>query len=186
MKKIIILFSIFSSLHVSGQPFFNVHDQNYQTHSGYIEFKNEKKISGVFKYAFWEFPNCSLKSYSSKNKMVKRYRIRQISKVVLAGSDTWLTKKDSTYFIVYGKWKQFYRQLTFGKNLQLYDGFFNVDEYVGLLTDYFLVKTKDGRFIEFNSAKKLIPWLKENSGSKIQWHKDITVQQIIRQLNGMG
>ena len=176
---------IFSSLNVCGQPFPNFHDQNYQKHGGYIELNNGEKIKGVFEFAYWEFPTYNLKLYSPEDKMVKRYSVRKIKTVVLSGSDGWLSNKDSTYFIVHDKSRYFYRQLTFGKGFQLYDGFFNVDEYVGMVTPWFLIKTKEG-YIELDHVKELIKWLKENAGNKIKWHKDITVQQIIRQLNGLG
>jgi len=185
IKVIILLLIFFPSSNLVGQPFVNVRDQYYQKHIGDIVLNNGKKIKGHFEYAFWEFPTYNLRSYSSSDKMVKRYYISKIKKVVLAGSDGWLSIMDSTYFIVHDKSRHFYRQLTFEKDFQLYDGFFNVDEYVGLVTDYFLVKAK-GKFIKLNSAKKLIKWLQENEGDKIKWKKDITVQQIIRQLNGLN
>ncbi|MEO8853229.1 MAG: hypothetical protein ABI359_05595 [Ginsengibacter sp.] len=61
--------------------------------------------------------------------------------MVLAGSDHWLTNRD-TYFIVHDKSRQFYRQLTFGKDFQLYDGFFNTNGYVGLVTNYSWLKQR--------------------------------------------
>ncbi len=185
MKKIIVFLLIFLSLNVAEQPFPNFHDQNYQKHSGYIELNNGEKIKGVFEFAYWEFPTYNLKSYSSDGKMAKRYSIQNIKTVVASGSDGWLSNKDSTYFIVHDKSKYFYRQLTFGIDFQLYDGFFNVDEYVGMVTPYFLIKTKEG-FLELNHVKDLIKWMKENAGDKIKWHQDITVQQIVRQLNGLS
>jgi hypothetical protein len=45
------------------------------------------------------------------------------------------------------------------------------------------VKTKKG-FIQFNKPEKLKKWLKENYPDKIKWNDNITVQDIIRQLNG--
>jgi hypothetical protein len=75
--------------------------------------------------------------------VAKRYYTTNIKKVVLAESDGWLTNMDSTYFIVYDKCRHFYRQLTLGRDFQLYDGFFNTDGYVGLVTSYFLGKNKE-------------------------------------------
>jgi len=182
-KKIIMAFLIFLTINVSGQPFANGHDRYNQKHSGYIELNNGEKINGDFEYAFWEFPTYNLKLLSPSEKVLKRYYIPNIKKVVLAGSDHWLTNMDSTYFIVHDKCRHFYRQLTFGKDFQLYDGFFNTDGYIGLVTNYFLVKTKKG-FIEFNNSDKLTKWLKEKFPNKIKWNEGITIQDIIRQLNG--
>ncbi len=184
MKIIIIILLFFSASNITAQPFINIHDLNYQKHAGYIELNNGEKINGDFEYAFWEFPTYNLRYYSPNGKMAERYSVKNIKKVVLSGGDGWLSPKDSTYFIVHDKSRHFYRQLTFGKDFQIYDGFFNVDEIVGMVTNYFLVK-KAGSFIKLNSAEKLIKWLKENEARKIKWHYGITVQQIIRQLNGM-
>ena len=173
---------LFSSFNVAGQPFANYHDEYNKKHSGYIELTNGEKIEGTFEYAFWEFPTYNLKLLSPKGKVVKRYYISDIKKVVLAGSNDWLTNTDSNYFIVHDKCRHFYRQLTFGNDFQLYDGFFNTDGYVGLVTNYFLVKTKKG-FIEFNNSDKLKKWLKEKYPNEIKWNEDITIQDIIRQLN---
>ena len=183
MKKIIITFFIFSTLNVAGQPFANSRDNYYQKNSGYIELNDGEKIIGDFLYDLWEFPTYNLKLLSPREKVAKRYFIPKIKKIVLSGSDGWLTNMDSTYFIVHDQCRHFYRQLTFGKDFQLYDGFFNTDGYVGLVTSYFLVKTKK-EFIEFNKPEKLKKWLKENYSDKIKWNDKITIQDIIRQLNG--
>ena len=183
MKKIIITLFLFSSSNIEAQPFINIHDFNYQNYSGYIVLNNGEKITGNFQYAFWEFPTYNLKLLSRDKKVVKRYYIPNIERVVLAGSDLWLTNKDSTYFIVHDKCRHFYRQLTFGNDFLLYDGFFNTGGYVGLVTDYFLIQTKEG-FKEFPNGEKLKKWLRENFPNKIKWSEAITVQEIIRQLNG--
>jgi hypothetical protein len=47
------------------------------------------------------------KSFSKNGKGLKRYRTKNIRKVVLSGSDTMLTNKDSTYFEVLGNKKHF-------------------------------------------------------------------------------
>ena len=182
--KIIILLLTLSATSATAQPFPNFHDQNYQKHNGMIETNDAVKIGGTFEFAYWEFPTYNLKLYTTTGKMIRRYSIRKIKTVVLAGSDGWLSNKDSTYFIVHDKSKHFYRQLTFGNDFQLYDAFFNVDEYVGMVTPYFLIKTK-GKFVELKHVKDLINWLRENEETKIKWNSEITVQQIIRQLNGM-
>ena len=142
MKKLVTIFLFFSTFNVAAQPFATFHGQYHKKNIGYIELNNGEKINGDFEYAFWEFPTYNLKLLSPGEKVLKRYYITKIKKVVLSGSDRWLTNMDSTYFIVHDKCRHFYRQLTFGKNFQLYDGFFNTDGYVGLVTNYFLIKPK--------------------------------------------
>lgn len=184
----VIIFLSFPALNVAGQhviipAYHNPYNINYQKHYGYIILNTGQKVTGIFRYDFWEFPNYNLKSFSKGGKGLKRYRIKNIRKVVLAGSDTTLTSKDSTYFAVLGKNKGFYRQLTFGP-IKVYDNFFDVNEKKDLIKPLFFVEANN-QYYELNSKDKFIKWLRTNYPHKIKWHKDITVQEIIRQLNGM-
>ena len=88
-------------------------------------------MEGKFKYAMDEFPTYNLKLLSPESKTLKRYSVKEINRVVLAGADTSLSGNDSTYFETFGKHKLFYRQLTFG-DVKIYDErFFNVNEANG-------------------------------------------------------
>ena len=188
MKLIIIILICVSTLKVTGQHVIipashNPYNINYQKHSGYIVLNNGQKVTGIFQYDFWEFPGYNLKSFSKNGKGLKRYRIKNIKKVVLLGSDTMITNKDSTYFEVLGRPKGFYRQLTFGP-IKVYDNFFDVNEKKDLIKPLFFVKVNN-QYYELNSKDKFIKWLKTNYPKRIKWNEDITLQQIIRQLNGM-
>lgn len=97
--------SFFSALNVAGQrvvipAYHNPYVIHYEKHNGYIVLNNGKKIEGSFQYAFWEFPTYNLKLFSKKGKVIKCYKPKDVKTVVLAGSDTALSKKDSTYFKV--------------------------------------------------------------------------------------
>ena len=189
MKKLVTIILFFSALKVYAQhPVIlssNKYAVDYQKHAGYIEFNNGEKVTGIFEYAADEFPTYSLKSFTEDDKLIKRYKSNDIIEVVLAARDNSLSNKDSTYFKVLDKSKRLYRQLTFNKNIQVYDGLFNVDECFGLISPYLLIK-RNNQLIKFNSKEHFINWFHKNAANKIKWHKDITVEQIIRQLNGIG
>lgn len=186
MKKLITIFFIFSTFNVAAQHVVipashNPYNIDYQKHAGYILLNNGQKITGIFQYDFWEFPSYNLKSFSKNGKGLKRYRIKNIRSVVLAGSDTTLTNKDSTYFQVLGKHKAFYRQLTFGQ-IEIFDNFFDVNEKKGLIKPLLFVKVNN-QYHELDSKNKFIKWMQTNYPDKIKWRKDITLEEIVRQLN---
>ncbi|MGI8951977.1 MAG: hypothetical protein ACR2FN_10380 [Chitinophagaceae bacterium] len=189
MKKLVIILSFFPikslaqiiPILMAYESKYGIH---YQKHVGYIELNNEQKIEGIFQYALWEFPTYNLKSFSQDGKLLHRYKSKEVKKVVLAGGDSSLSNKDSTYFIIFDGSKYFYRQLSFDKDIQVYDWLFNVNERPGLIYNALLVKRKD-QLLDFKSQEDFIQWMRKNAADKIKWHKGITVQEIIRQLNGM-
>jgi len=188
MKSLIIIVSVFLTLNVAGQrvvipAYHNPYIIHYEKHNGYIALNNGKKIESSFQYAFWEFPTYNLKSFLENGKLIKRYKPKDIKTVVLAGSDSVLTKHDSTYFKVLSKRNFFYRQLTFG-SIELYDNFLNVDETIGLVKFPLSLKNHN-QLYELSSEKKFITWMKTNYPNKIKWHDGIKAEEIIKQLNGM-
>jgi hypothetical protein len=115
---------------ILGNPKYRI---DYSVHKGYLILNTGEKVEGDFKYAMDEFPTYNLKFLSPVKKVIKRYNVKKINRLVLAGSDTSLSNKDSTYFETLGEHKLFYRQLTFG-NIKIYDErFFNVNEVKGLI-----------------------------------------------------
>jgi len=156
---------------------------NYQKHKGYITLVSGETIEGNFQYGADEFPTYNLKSFSENGKKIKRYKSNHIKTVILNGSDTTLTNKDSTYFRVLDKSKRFYRQLTFG-SVEAYDDLFNVNEKNGLVNSLIIVRANN-KLYKLNSKGKFIKWMKTNYPDKVKWQENITVQEIIRQLNGM-
>lgn len=190
MKKLIIILYFFPVKSFSQsqlapiigyQSKYGIH---YNKHSGYVELKNGKKVTGIFQYALWEFPTYNLKMFTSDGKMIKRYSHTEIKNIVLAGSDSVLSRNDSTYFTVFDGSPYFYRQLSFDKDIHVYDWLFNVNERPGLLYRALLIK-KDNEFFTCRSNEDFIKWMQKNAADKINWHKNITAQEVIRQLNGI-
>lgn len=187
MKHVLIYFMFFLIVSANAQRVVipAAHSDyriTYQKHRGYIQLNNGKKIMGIFQYAFWEFPTPNIKSFNEKGNLINRYQEKEIKSIVLAGADSTLSAKDSTYFKTLDKSKSLYRQLTFGP-LEIYDYFFNVNEVHGLIYSLILVKV-DNQLYTFKSYNKFISWIHANYKDKIKWKKDITVKDIIRQLNG--
>lgn len=188
MKKLVIIILFFSALKAKAQhPIIlssNKYAVDYQKHKGYIELNNGEKIVGIFEYAADEFPTHNLKSFTQGDKLIKRYKSNSIKRVVLVGNDNSLSNKDSTYFKILDKSKRFYRQLTFNNDMQIYDELFNVNERIGLVYPTLLIK-KNNQLTKFNSKESFINWFHKNAADKIKWQKGLTVEQIIRQLNGI-
>ncbi|HUZ60796.1 MAG TPA: hypothetical protein VMU83_18640 [Hanamia sp.] len=124
---------------------------------------NGQSIKGVFEYAYFKFPVCNFKLYSDSGKLIKRYKISEINKVVLAGSDTTLSKKDSTYFIRIGK-SSLYRQLTFGA-IEIFDPLVNVNESPGLISSNTAV-LENNKLKEFYSEKKILKYIENKLKEK--------------------
>jgi len=126
-----------------------------------------------------------LKYYSPDGKLKERIKAGNIERAVMEGSDTSLLLNDSTVFIhLKANDPYLYRQLTYGP-VKIYDRLFNVNEKQGLIYPELFValKTKD-QIIKFNSDEKFINYMKKNSDGDIKWYKNMTVKQIVRQLNG--
>ncbi len=156
----------------------------YQKHEGHVQLTGGSKIQGTFEYGADEFPTYNLKQFSVNNEVEKRYKSKEIKSVVLAGSDSILSNKDSTYFFVFNGSPNFWRQLSFDKDVQVFDWLFTVTERPGLIYRYIVVR-KDDKFYDCLTPKDFIDWMRKNAPGKIKWSDKITVQDIIRQLNGL-
>jgi hypothetical protein len=162
----------------------NKYNINYQKHSGYLELKTGERVNGVFQYSADEFPTYNLKFFSENGELMERFKSKDIKIAVLAGCDVSLMNKDSTVFKVLDKSGRFYRQLTFSP-IEVYDNFFNINERNWLVHSPFRVRIKS-QVYQFDSSERLIEWLKDNYTNEIRWHEGLTLQQIIRQLNGVN
>jgi len=134
---------------------------NYQKHQGYIILKSGQTVSGIFEYAEMEFPTYNLKFYNSDGKLVKRYKLKEINKVVLQGSDTTLSKNDSTYFVRLDSAGFLYRQLTFGR-VKIFDKYFNVNERIGVIKTPESMIEVDGKRFQCNSEEKFLHVAKDS------------------------
>jgi len=161
----------------------NQYQIGYQKHPGYVQLNTGEILKGTFQYGWLEFPSYNLKLYSPPNQFVKRIESATISKIVLAGSDSSWSNKDSTYFFVLDrKTKLFYRQLSFNPEVEVFDILFNVDERPGLIYKYLVVRWHN-QYIELNSQDDFIEWIKKNVNEKVDWHEKMSVKEIIRELN---
>lgn len=115
----------------------------YQKHSGQAILNNGKTIKGIFKHSYFVF---ALNYFDSSGKFIRRYKESDIKSITLAGSDSSISNKDSTYFIKINK-PYLYRQLTFG-SIKIYDKLINVNEKKGVIYSTVIV-------VESNKVRKL-------------------------------
>jgi hypothetical protein len=160
------------------------YDIDYEKHPGQLILNNGQIIKGDFKYATLEFPTGNFKYYSNAGKVIKRYKESQIKSITLAGSDTTLSKKDSTYITVIGKLSfftsSFYRQLTFGP-IKIYDQLINVNERHGLV--YSDLAVLENNKLKFYSKRKFLKYI-ENKLKENNIEKSFTsTKEAIRYLN---
>lgn len=162
-------------------PNYNIH---YEKHSGQLILNDGQSIKGDFKYATWEFPSGNFKYSSSAGKVVKRYKESQIKSITLAGSDTTLSKKDSTYITVIGKLSfftsSFYRQLTFGP-IKIYDQLINVNERHGLV--YSDLAVLENNKLKFYSKRKFLKYIENKLKYKNIEKSFKSTKEAIRYLN---
>jgi hypothetical protein len=157
---------------------------DYNDHKGYLILNNGEKVDGDFKYAMDEFPTYSLKLLSPAKKNINRYSVKEINRLVLSGSDTSLSNRDSTYFETFEKHKLFYRQLTFG-DIRIYDErFFNVNESKGVVYTLLTI-IYQGRTYKLNNSKALQSLLYSFGMSQFATVNKLSLPDIIRNLNGL-
>jgi hypothetical protein len=155
---------------------------DYKMHSGIIILNSGDTIKGNFKYADMEFPSFNLKYYENGSKM-KRYMLSKIKEAVLEGSDTSLTKNNSTIFVkLFEKDNFLYRQLTFG-DIKIYDEVFLVNENKGVVTKK-LVVSYQGKKYKTESDKELLSLINKLHPDLFKPSREnISRQEIIRRLN---
>lgn len=162
-------------------PNYNIH---YEKHPGQLILNNGQIIKGDFKYATWEFPSANFKYYSNAGKVIKRYKESQIRSITLAGSDTTLSKKDSTYIMRIGKLSFFtsslYRQLTFGP-IKIYDQLINVNERHRLVYSHLAVLNNNK--LKFYSKKKFLKYIENKLKEKNIEKSFKSTKEAIRYLN---
>ncbi|MEO8853228.1 MAG: hypothetical protein ABI359_05590 [Ginsengibacter sp.] len=160
------------------------YDIHFEKHPGTLILNNGQIIKGDFKYATWEFPSGNFKYYSNAGKVIKRYKESQIKSITLAGSDTTLSKKDSTYIMVIGKLSFFtsslYRQLTFGP-IKIYDQLINVNERRGLV--YSDLAVLENNKLRFYSKRKFLKYIENKLKEKNIEKSFKSTKEAIRYLN---
>ncbi len=126
-------------------------------HAGRLIMENGLTLTGLFQYYNGGLADPVFRYYNDSGKVIKKIRLDSLQQVVLAGADTALSNKDSTYFI---KFKNtLFRQLTFGF-VKLYDQGIYLNERIGLVNSEGLFREKvvayDGDSIKTFKDKKAI------------------------------
>jgi hypothetical protein len=152
----------------------------YKKHFGNIILNNGENIKGVFEYAEMEFPTYNFKYFSNSGKLIKRYKISDLSSITLAGSDTTLSNKDSTYFIRIGKY--LYRQLTFG-SIKIFDPLININERNGIVKPDDLIIFKNDFVKTFHSEEDIIKYIQDRLKEKNIEKSFKSIPEVIRYLN---
>ena len=152
----------------------------YQKHTGYLILTNAQKVNGTFEYADMEFPTYNLKEIGQNGKVIKRFKLKEVDKVVLAGADRLLTTRDSTYFFSLNRSARLFRQLTFG-GIEVYDQLFSVNETPGLVGQDLLIRYK-GKQYYTHSDKEFISLITQLSPS-LETNHASTAAELIAALN---
>lgn len=188
MKYLIVVLCIFAiSLFKSNAQRAYVpigHVRDYGIHKGCIVLNEGTKVCGNFQYAELEFPTYNFKHLDSANKLLNRFKFSKIRSAKLAGSDHYLSNRDSTSFVkLFAKDKTLYRQLTFG-DIQIYDQLFVVDEEPGAIGRCFIVIV-DGKKYTMKNIDALLLFMKNLRPELIQPSMDsrLTVRSMIKRLN---
>lgn len=151
----------------------------YKKHFGHLILNDGQSITGTFEYSYFEFPVRSFKYYSDSGKVIKRYKKSEIKSITFAGSDTTLSKRDSTYFIKIDK--SLYRQLTFGA-IKIYDPLINVNERQGLIYPD-LVVLENNKPKNFHSEKKILKYIEDKLKEENIKQKFESIEEAIHYLN---
>lgn len=152
---------------------------DYKKHFGHLILNDGQSITGTFEYSYFEFPVRSFKYYSDSGKLIKRYKKSEIKSITFAGSDTTLSKRDSTYFIKIDK--SLYRRLTFG-SIKIYDPLINVNEKDGLIYSD-LVILEDNKPKYFHSERKILKYIENKLKEKNIEKSFKSTKEAIKYLN---
>ena len=152
----------------------------YEKHSGILILRTGEVIKGVFQYAYWEFPTPNFIYFSDSGKLLMRYKTSLLESASFEGSDTTLSKKDSTYFKRIGK-SSIYRQLTFGE-IKIYDPLINVNERPGLVYSDLIVLENNKPKI-FHSENDIVHYIVNKLKEKGVNNSFNSIQEAISYLN---
>ena len=153
---------------------------NYEQHPGELVLNDSQVVKGIFQYANWAFSVWNFKYYSEAGKLLGRYKVTEIKKITLAGSDTSLSKKDSTCFVRIGH-STLYRQLTFG-TIKIYDELIDVNEREGLIF-YNLYVLEKNKLKTFHSEDKILRYIEAKLKQKNINKSFQSINEAIRYLN---
>jgi hypothetical protein len=189
LKSILLSLSLLSFEQMNAQHVFVSSHDPYEIagtkHEGEMILKKGTILKGIFQYNTFVLPDDGFEFFSNSGIHIKKIKEELIEKLTLAGADTLLSNRDSTFFISIKS--RLFRQLTFDI-VQLYDPTIYVNERSGLINSegYFhenVFAIENGKIIRFNAKKDILKFVHNKLAEKGIDQSFKTLRQAIHYLN---
>ena len=190
LKSILLCLSLMSFEQMNAQHVFVSSNNPYEIagtkHEGEMILKNGTMLKGMFQYNTFVLADDGFDFFSdSGTTHIKKIKEELIEKLTLAGADTSLSNRDSTYFISIKS--HLFRQLTFGI-VRLYDPTIYVNERSGLINSegYFhenVFTIENGKIIRFDAKKDILKFVHDKLAKQGIDQSFKTLRQAIYYLN---
>ena len=189
LKSILLSLSLLSFEQMNAQHVFVSSHDPYEIagtkHEGEMILKKGTILKGIFQYNTFVLPDDGFEFFSNSGIHIKKIKEELIEKLTLAGADTLLSNRDSTFFISIKS--RLIRQLTFDI-VQLYDPTIYVNERSGLINSegYFhenVFAIENGKIIRFNAKKDILKFVHNKLAEKGIDQSFKTLRQAIHYLN---
>ena len=189
LKSILLSLSLLSFEQMNAQHVFVSSHNPYEVagtkHEGEMILKKGTILKGIFQYNTFVLPDDGFEFFSNSGIHIKKIKEELIEKLTLAGADTLLSNRDSTFFISIKS--RLFRQLTFDI-VQLYDPTIYVNERSGLINSegYFhenVFAIENGKIIRFNAKKDILKFVHNKLAEKGIDQSFKTLRQAIHYLN---
>src|ERR1017187_68254 len=189
LKSILLSLSLLSFEQMNAQHVFVSSHDPYEIagtkHEGEMILKKGTNLKGIFQYNTLVLPDDGFEFFSNSGIHIKKIKEELIEKLTLAGADTLLSNRDSTFFISIKS--RLFRQLTFDI-VQLYDPTIYVNERSGLINSegYFhenVFAIENGKIIRFNAKKDILKFVHNKLAEKGIDQSFKTLRQAIHYLN---
>ena len=189
LKSILLCLSLMSFEQMNAQHVFVSSNNPYEIagtkHEGEMILKNGTILKGMFQYNTFVLADDGFEFFSDSGIHIKKIKEELIEKLTLAGADTLLSNRDSTFFISIKS--RLFRQLTFDI-VQLYDPTIYVNERSGLINSegYFhenVFAIENGKIIRFNAKKDILKFVHNKLAEKGIDQSFKTLRQAIHYLN---
>jgi hypothetical protein len=189
LKSILLSLSLLSFEQMNAQHVFVSSHDPYEIagtkHEGEMILKNGTILKGMFQYNTFVLADDGFEFFSDSGIHIKKIKEELIEKLTLAGADTLLSNRDSTFFISIKS--RLFRQLTFDI-VQLYDPTIYVNERSGLINSegYFhenVFAIENGKIIRFNAKKDILKFVHNKLAEKGIDQSFKTLRQAIHYLN---
>ena len=189
LKSILLSLSLLSFEQMNAQHVFVSSHDPYEIagtkHEGEMILKKGTILKGIFQYNTFVLPDDGFEFFSNSGIHIKKIKEELIEKLTLAGADTLLSNRDSTFFISIKS--RLFRQLTFDI-VQLYDPTIYVNERSGLINSegYFhenVFAIENGKIIRFDAKKDILKFVHNKLAEKGIDQSFKTLRQAIHYLN---